>query len=69
MAFKMKGFPKVGIPENKEKTYDKLQGDNINELDDKKSAILERANREGRDLTASEKAMVDRIKKMIKKIQ
>ena len=69
MAFKMKGFPKNDPPKNKNLNYDETQRRNINELDDKKSAILERANREGRDLTASEKAMVDRIKKMIKKLQ
>ena len=69
MAFKMKGFPKNNPPRNKNLNYDETQNKNINELDDKKSAILERANREGRDLTRSEKAMIDRIKKMIKKLQ
>jgi len=69
MAFKMKGFPENDPPKNKNLNYDETQRRNINELDDKKSAILERANREGRDLTRSEKAMIDRIKKMIKKLQ
>ena len=69
MAFKMKGFPEIKIPKNKNLNNDRLQGENINELDDKKSAILERANREDRDLSKSEKDMVARINKMIKQLQ
>ena len=68
MAFKMKGFPKNDPPSNKNLNYDETQNRNINELDDKKSAILERANREGRDLSKSEKAMIEKIENMIKNI-
>ena len=68
MAFKMKGFPKNDPPRNKNLNYDETQNRNINELDDKKSAILERANREGRDHSKSEKAMIEKIKNMIKNL-
>ncbi len=68
-AFKMKGFPENDPPRNKNLNYDETQRRNINELDDKKSAILERANREGRDLSKSEKAMIERIIRLAMSVQ
>jgi len=58
MAFKMKGFPEIGDPK-------KEALDNQDELEDRKSAILERANREGRDLSKSEKEAVKRLDAML----
>ena len=84
MAFKMKGFPKVGNPKDfarqqklkagkllkseHEDTYVHGGGSDSDDLYDRIDFIKETANNEGRDLTDAEKADIAALRKRIKNL-
>jgi hypothetical protein len=81
MAFKMKGFPKIGNPKDfarqqklkagktlKSEHPDVAMTGDIDDLNDRIDFIKETANNEGRPLTNAEKADIASMKKRIKNL-